>query len=457
MTINLTNRHLLWIGNGSKNDRLQTVTTVDATNKEFLKVLFDSFSACEWYGLVCRCFGPHYAEFPMLVAQDDYIKSTAQWAYDQPVNRFFFTELLRLRPQHRDCIYQRMEELKLTIRRKNIEQKQSLSLWADSRRFSKDLDNGLVTDSMTGVSHSHFTKDVSSMELVVLQQIYEDILLLSQLPIHSFQKVTDIHFKDGVMDIYSTAVGEAVSLSGLNRDDHTSVILIAEALDAAHQRDVFHGPIHPEHIRQTENGEIILGGFGEAALSGSFPSMLDDHKAMAALLELCFPNSMSLTAFCTQLREDRWNRSMSELVHEVIESFVESDVIPLEQRPAKLELVSSERISVQLGFQNSTHQIRLRKKGDAPLVLESSPLPPWLGLVPSKIDPSIQEQELTLTIYTKALKEGLNRFAWTVKDQNGAEIAVQIEAKRSPWLMPTLVLFVCLAIAGLLVLSRLAS
>ena len=350
-----------------------------------------------------------------------------------------------------------MDELKLTVRRKKIIQKQSLSLWADSTRFSKDLENGLMTDSMTGVFHSHFTKDVSSLELVVLQQIFEDILLLSQLPIHSFQKVTDIHFKDGVMNIYSTADGQAVSLSELNSDDHSSIILIAEALDAAHQRDVFHGPIHPEHIRQNENGEIILGGFGEAALCGRFPSMLDDHKAMADLMELCFPNSISLTAFCTQLREERWHRSMTELVHDFIESFVESDVIPLEQRPAKLELVSSEQISVQLGFQNSTHQIRLRKKGDAPLVLETSPLPPWLGLVPSKVDPSIKEQELTLTIYTKALKEGPNRFAWTVKDQNGAEIAVQIEAKRSPWLMPALVLFVCLAIAGLLVLSRLAS
>ena len=390
----------------------------------------------------------------MLVAQDDYIKSTAQWAYDQPVNRF--TELLRLRPQHRDCIYQRMDELKLTVRRKKNKQKQSLSLWADPTRFSKDLENGLMTDPMTGVSHSILQKMSAAWSWLYCSKYTKTFYCFHSCPFTPFRKSQTSILKDGVMNIYSTADGQAVSLSELNSDDHSSIILIAEALDAAHQRDVFHGPIHPEHIRQNENGEIILGGFGEAALSGRFPSLLDDHKAMADLLELCFPNSI-LTAFCTQLREERWHRSMTELVHEVIESFVESDVISLEQRPAKLELVSSEQISVQLVFQNPTHQIRLRKKGDAPLVLETSPLPPWLGLVPSKVDPSIKEQELTLTIYTKALKEGPNRFAWTVKDQNGAEIAVQIEAKRSPWLMPALVLFVCLAIAGLLVLSRLAS
>ena len=455
VTIFLTNRHFLSIIYLQNCDRLPIVTNVDAINKEFLEVLLRSFSACEWYGLICRCFGPHYAEFPMLVAQEDYINAKANWAYEQPLNRFFFTELLRLRPQHRDCIHQRMDELKLTVRRRREAETLSLALWASPNRFVEE--QGQLIDSLSGTPHHHFSKDVGHLELVDVQQVYEDLLLISQLPIHTFQKVTAIDWIDGTIHVYSTDIGTPIEMSVLALNDHSGLILVAEALDAAHQRDVFHGPILIEHIRQNEAGEIVLGGFGEAGLDGKSLTLADDHQAMADLIEIIFPYSLNLETMCTQLREAAWHGSMREMVHEVIESFIDSDVIPLEDRPAKLEVLSSERISVQVGFQNSVHNIHLRKKGNGPLVLQSNDLPSWLVLAPSKIDPNVQEQNLALTVYTKALQDGLNRFTWTVEDQNGHEIAIHIEAKRSRWLLPALVLFVCLAITGLLVLGRMAS
>lgn len=451
------NRHRIVIFILGFYDKLQIMTTVDTINQPFLDFLRNSFSACEWYGLICRCFGPHNTAFPALFAQDEYTSKMADWAYRQPINRFFFEELLRLRPQHRGCIYIRMDELELTIRRR-LDDDDGLEIMATGlERFVFDPENGTYRDVLTDVAHSHFQMDITALDLVYRQQVFEDILLLSQLPMRTVQKVTAVECAEDRIHIFSTAHGVPLALQQLSAEDDPYLQMLAEALDAAHQRDVYHGPIRSEHLRCSDSGELILGGFGEAAFQGRMLTLEDDHKAMANLLEQIFPKGSLLDRFCIQLRSGQWHQSILELVQAVEASFEESDLIPLEEKPAKLILESPNRISVQIGFQDVVQWISFRKVGQGELSIESKPLPPWLKLIPSRIDPNVTEQELELTILTKKLPQSHNQFSWTIKDNNADEITIYIEAKRSTWLMPALILFVFVAIAGLLILGRLAS
>lgn len=433
------------------------MTNSQEINTKFLHFLQSSFSACEWYGLICRCFGPHNTEMPLLIAQEAYVVQSAEWAYNQPTNRFFFEELLRLRPLFCECIYVRMDELELTIRRRLDDWNEEANLLEeDQARFVLSSD-GTYKDILTGEPHSLFQASVSGIEDHQSQMIYEDILTLSQLPISSFQKVTAIEILDDKFLIYSTLQGSALSAEKIKFDSTRLFYLLAEALDAAHQRDVFHGPIEPHHLRTSDSLGILLGGFGEYALSGNELSLHNDHQAFADIMELFFPNNILLKDIIAQLRGGAWEDRLLMIVSAVEKALNKADGSTAKDGPASLVLVSSKDIIVNLGFQASKHIVAFQKEGVGPLNIEVSEFPSWIEMFPKRIDLDVHEQQVELTIHPKHLPSSINIYEWVIRNSNSDEIRIKVEARRSTWLIPTIVILGLVAVVGLLILTRMAS
>lgn len=431
------------------------MSTVLIPSLEFKDFLSASFTPSEWYGLLCRSFGPKSTEYPLLIAQEAYMIQSIETICSKPIPRYFFEELLLLRPQGHKIIKQCAADLNVVLRKRPMA-KSSLSIPSSgTNRFRPSKIKNVFIDLFTNEPHYRFTKDVSHFQGDEVQHIFEDILSVSQLPNESLQRVTDVQTFEQVIHIYSKMCGESFEEYGNVIDPENMLFLLVKALDSAHQRDVYHGPIEKHHLRHIRGAGLVLGGFGEYDLSGETADLQSDFAAVGDAIERFFSKSILLEELCSDLRSGEWIGDILGVCDAVSQTITDSDMLPLQKRTPKMHVVDHKPLKYFLWFQPVTDKIVLQKKGEGNLELSFNELPSWLDVFPNKIAPDVFEQTLEITVSPKTLSKSDTHFDLKLI---GAEhtTVVEIRAKKGNWIMPLLFIVSLISLIGIMMLVRAA-
>jgi hypothetical protein len=411
------------------------------------------FSPVEMHGLICRCYGAHILQpLPPLTlgAQTEFYGRGLKLIQQEAPNQFFFKELRRCRPRHREEIEEMASAAGVGIGEQALveippEPKELAKIRIRDRfslfsRIKQDLRGDIYSgwDSERSCSVQVFLTPHGDMRK--RERCYQDILALSQLPHQNLLQVPDVGVHKGKFYVVSDCPGENPHrLSELEAISCLHQML--SALEAAHNRDIFHGEFHPDHI--VLQGEIAqLGGFGFSRLWGQTFSQgeAEDVRELFKFLQTTVEGEPS---WLFTLESPEAPIPTSENLKQWLAEFYrppsveEEPVESLEEvEPPSMVVESTGEISLFSWFGDPMASITLRNAGGGALPVHIRSEPEWLHVIQEWPDPHRVEQQIDVVFRTNMLEqaEGVGRVLFQGPDGELVEVSVRV--KKAYWLWP---------------------
>ena len=430
---------------------------------ELESLLRDCFSPVELYGLMCRSYGNEsWVSPPLFSEQDEIYSVVSEGVFARPSNRFFFEELRSIRlHQHQSiaafAVANKVPLPPLKRLPSPLEKREKDMLFSlRASRFTIFTERQLASsgrlyegwDCVQGIPIQVWMSANKTTEQQ--EESFHDLLVLAQLPHQNLESVYDVGLSP---DKAFYIVSDMVQSPMLEINDEALVISLMRqlviALDAAHQRDIFHSEILPHQIHWDSQWNAQLGGFGQALVTEEDMFAELDFAALGKwLAEVWRGESGRITKIIEKLQDSAVPRQTLPEVEDIIdEPFTEeltlADVFTEEvvDKPV-MRVEVGDKIRIWSWFGDGHHGIILRNVGDGLLPVHITSDQPWLKVVQERPEPRRVSQVIDIVFIPDNLRDVRGEGKLFFNGPDGQTREILVVGQKAFWLWPLIFMVV---------------